>query len=249
MKNSRRLTMMGLLLCGVLTLAPTSWAQAQAPQRAPLLDQVAKTYGVDSWDQVEAVRYTWNGEITGLFKAAHKWEWEPKTGKVTFEGTDKDGKPVKVSYDSSQLISQSDQVKNEVEPSFINDNYWALFPFHASWDKSASAIDQGKFNLPVGPGTAELLPIKYPAESGGFTPGDIWDLYVGKDNRVVYFVYNRGGSRPPSRVFATWAGYKKAGPILFSTEHKGFADGKPLHIFLTDVAVRLTGSDKWIPAQ
>jgi hypothetical protein len=24
------------------------------------------------------------------------------------------------------------------------DNYWALFPFDAYWDKSASAIDQGK---------------------------------------------------------------------------------------------------------
>ena len=53
-----------------------------AQQRAPILDQVAKTYGIDSWDQVEAIRYTWNGEITGLFKAAHKWEWEPKTNKV-----------------------------------------------------------------------------------------------------------------------------------------------------------------------
>ena len=92
MRNARRFTMMGLLLCGVLVLAPTSWAQ----QRAPLLDQVAKAYGIDSWDQVEAVRYTWNGEITGLFKAAHKWEWEPKTNKVTFEGVGKDGKPVKV---------------------------------------------------------------------------------------------------------------------------------------------------------
>ena len=77
-----------------VVFAPNSWAQ----QRAPILDQVAKAYGIDSWDQVEAVRYTWNGEITGLFKAAHKWEWEPKTNKVTFEGVGKDGKPVKVSY-------------------------------------------------------------------------------------------------------------------------------------------------------
>ena len=45
-----------------------SWAQA--PQRAPILDQIAKTYGIDSWDKLEAIRYTWNGEITGLFKAA-----------------------------------------------------------------------------------------------------------------------------------------------------------------------------------
>jgi hypothetical protein len=244
MRNARSFTMMGLLLSGMLAFASTSWAQ----ERAPVLEQMAKAYGIDSWDKVEAIRYTWNGEITGLFKAAHKWEWEPKTGKVSYEGTDKDGKPVKVSYDSSQLSSQSDQVKNEVEPSFVNDNYWLLFVFHAYWDKSASAIDQGKFNLPFGPGMAELIPVKYPADSG-YTPGDTWDLYVGKDNRVVFFDYHRGGAKPPSRVFATWAGYKKAGPILISTEHKGTADGKPLHIFISDLAVKVMGSDKWMPAQ
>jgi hypothetical protein len=65
----------------------------------------------------------------------------------------------------------------------------------------------------------------------------------------VYFVYIRGGAKPPSRVFATWTGYKKAGPILFSTEHRGTADGKPLHISITDVAVKLTGSDAWMKAQ
>src|SRR5260370_39872178 len=89
---------------------------------------------------------------------------------------------------------------------------------------------------------------KYPAD-GGYTPGDTWDLYVGKDNRVGYFVYHRGGPKPPSRVIASWAGDKKAGPILFSTEHRGTADGKPLHIFISDISVKLTGSDKWIAAK
>jgi hypothetical protein len=244
MRKLGRSRAMRCLFFGVLALAPNSWAQ----ERAPILDQVAKTFGIDSWDKVEAIRYTWNGEITGLFKAAHKWEWEPKTNKVSFEGADKDGKPVKVSYIRTDLSTQSDAVKNQIDPSFINDNYWTLFPFHAYWDKSASAIDQGKFNLPVGPGMAELVPVKYPADSG-YTPGDTWDLYVGKDNRVVFFDYHRGGAKPPSRVLASWAGYKKAGPILFSTDHRGFADGKPLHIFISDVAVKMTGSDTWMPAQ
>src|SRR5882672_11560995 len=113
MANILRLTMMGLLLCGVLALAPNCSAQG----RAPILDQVAKTYGIDSWDQVEGIRYTWNAEIKGLFKAAHKWEWEPKTNKVSYEGTDKDGKPVKVSYVRTDLGTQPDAVKNEVDPS------------------------------------------------------------------------------------------------------------------------------------
>jgi hypothetical protein len=243
--RSIRATLIGALAFTILTLTANSWAQ----KRDPIIDKIAKAYGIDSYDKIDAIRYTWNVDIPGLFKAAHKWEWEPKTGKISYEGTDKDGKPVKVSYDGSQLNSQSDQVKNEVEPAFVNDNYWALFPFHAYWDKSATIANQGMKKLPIGTGSATLVSVKYPAEAGGYTPGDTWDLYVGKDYRVQQFVYHRGGDRKPKLVTATWTGYKKAGPILISTEHRGNADGKPLHIWITDVSVKLAGSDNWVKAQ
>ncbi len=245
MKYSSRIRTTGLMGFWVLVLAATSWTQ----ERAPIVDKIAKTYGIDSWDQVQAIRYTWDGEIPGLFKLSHSWEWEPKTGKISFEGTDKDGKPVKVTYDSSQLNSQSDVVKNQIEPSFVNDNYWLLFPLHAYWDKSATVTDEGMKKLPIGTGTARLVSVKYPAAAGGYTPGDTWDLYIGPDDRVKAMVYHRGGDKKPSLVIASWTGYKKAGPLLFSTEHRGTADGKPLHISHSDVAVKLVGSDKWIEAQ
>jgi hypothetical protein len=237
--------MIGLLLSAALVLAPNSVAQ----QRAPIIEQIAKAYGLDSYDKVEAIRYTWNGEIPGLFKLSHAWEWEPKTNKVSYEGKDKDGKPVKATYVRTDLSTQSDAVKNQIDPAFINDNYWVLFPFHAYWDTSATVTDQGMHKLPMGAGSARLVVVKYPAEAGGYTPGDTWDLYVGKDNRVQQFAYHRGGPKPPQLVIASWAGYKKAGPLQISTEHRGTADGKPLHIFISDVAVKLTGSDTWMKAQ
>lgn len=245
MKCFSRVTTIGLMALSLLALAVSSSAQ----QRDPIIDKIAKAYGLDSYDKIEAVRYTWNVDIPGLFKASHKWEWEPKTGKTSFETTGKDGKPVKVSYDSNQLGNQPDQVKNEVVPAFVNDNYWFIFPFHAYWDKSAAITNEGTKKLPIGTGLATLVSVKYPKEAGGFTPGDTWDLYVGPDNRVKQFVYHRGGNKPPLLVTATWTGYKKAGPLLVSTEHRGNADGKPLHLWITDVAVKLTGSDKWMPAQ
>jgi hypothetical protein len=244
MTNASRVTMTSVVAFAMLVLAATSWAQ----QRPPILEKIAKTYGLDSFGQIDAIRYTWNGEIPGVFKLAHTWEWEPKTNKVSYEGKDKDGKPVKVAYTRSELGSQPDAVKNEVDPAFINDNYWLLFPFHAYWDTSATVTDEGMHKLPLGTGSAELVTVKYPNE-GGYTPGDTWDLYVGKDNRVQQMVYHRGGPKKPSLVTATWAGYKKAGPLLISTEHRGTADGKPLHIFISGVAVKLTGSDTWTNAQ
>jgi hypothetical protein len=108
--------------------------------------------------------------------------------------------------------------------------------------------DAGMQKLPLGKGSAEKVVVKYPSDLG-YTPGDTWELYVGKDNRVEQFVYRRGGPAKPSVVIATWAGYKKAGPLLVSTEHRGTADGKPLHLFFSNVAVKLVGANTWMDAQ
>ena len=245
MTNANRVTMLRFLAFAVLLLSANSWAQ----QRDHIIEKIAKAYGIDSWDQVQAIRYTWNGEIPGLFKLAHAWEWEPKTGKVSYEGKNKDGNAIKVTYLRSELGSQPDNVKNQVEPAFVNDNYWLIFPFHAYWDTSATVTDEGKQKLPIGTGSADKVVVKYPAEVGGYTPGDTWELYVAKDNRVEQMVYRRGGDKKPSLVKATWAGYQKAGPLLVSTEHRGTADDKTLHISITDVSVKLAGSDKWMSAQ
>jgi hypothetical protein len=140
-------------------------------------------------------------------------------------------------------------VKNEVDPGFINDNYTLLFPLKSLGHQPRRDIDAGMYNLPVGSGTAELVAVKYPAEGGGYTPGDTWELYVGKDNRVEYFVYHRGGAKKPGLLFATWGDQKKAGPLLLSTDHRGFADGKPIRVWFSDVAVKVTGSDAWMKAQ
>lgn len=244
MTNSRpALAMRLLLVFGVLFLTATSWAQ----QRPPIVEKLAKTYGLDSYGQVEAIRYTFNVTFPGV-NISRTWTWEPKTGQVTYEGKDKSGKPVKVTYLRSQLSSQSAQVKDDVDPGFVNDNYWLLFPFHLYWDKSAAVTDEGMQKLPLGKGSADKVVAKY-SGGGGYTPGDTWTLYIGTDGRVEAFQYNRGGPKKPSVVIATWVGYKMAGPLLISTEHRGTADGGPFHLWFSNVAVKVAGSDAWMDAK
>jgi len=96
--------------------------------------------------------------------------------------------------------------------------------------------------------SAERVGVKYASE-GGYSPGDTWELYVGSDNRVEALVYRRGGPAKPSVVVATWAGYKKAGPLLISSDHRGTADGKPMRVFFSNVSVKLMGSDTWVNAE
>jgi hypothetical protein len=245
MTNLRRPDVIRLFAFSMLLLIfpATSWAQ-----RPPLAEQMAKTYGLDAFGQIEGIRYTFTAELPGV-TLSRSWEWNPKTDTVSYQGKDKSGKPVTATYQRSQLGSQSDAIKKQIDPAFINDQYWLLLPFHVIWDGSATVTDDGMQKLPIGDGAAERLVMKYPSQGGGYAPGDTWELYVGADKRVEQMIYRRGGTAKPRLVIATWAGHKKAGPLLVSTDHRGTADGKPLRISLSDVSVKVKGSDDWIKAQ
>jgi hypothetical protein len=239
-----RSTTIRCLFFGVLVLATTSWAQT----RPPIVEQLAKTHGIDAFGQIEAIRYTFNAEFPGV-NVSRSWVWEPKTDQVSYEGPDQDGKPVKVSYVRSRLNSEPAHVQDEIDPAFVNDQYNLLFPFYVYWDYSADVQDLGMQTLPLGNGSARRVAVKYPPEAGAYSPGDTWELYVGSDNRVEAFVYHRGGPQKPSVVIANWAGYQKAGPLLISTDRRGTADGQPLRVFFSHVSVKLVGSDTWVNAQ
>ena len=243
MRNSRLTAILGLPISGMLMLAAPCLAQ----QRPPIVEKLATTYGLDSFGQVEAIRYTFKAQLPGV-DVARSWIWEPKTDQVTYESKDKSGNPVKVTYLRSQLGSQPAEVNETIDPSFLNDQYWLLLPFHVSWDSSAAVESAGMQKLPQGQGTAEKIVVKYPSD-GGYSPGDTWDLYVGGDGRIQEMAYHRGGPRKPSLVIASWADYKKAGPLLVSLDHPGTADDKPLHVSFANVAVKLAGSNTWLEAQ
>ena len=246
MTNASRVTSMGILAFGVLVLVATSWAQTLPP----IAEQMAKTYGLDSFGQIEAIRYTFNLEL-GARKLSRAWVWEPKADRISYEGKDKAGKPVQATYVRAQLSSQPAVVQDDVDPAFVNDQYWLLFPFHVVWDEGADVQDFGRHKRPLGKGSARRVVVKYGA-AGGYAPGDIWELYVGADHRVEAFIYHGGGSgiqKRPRVLIATWAGYKKAGLLLIATDHRGTADGKPVRVFFSHVSVKLVGSDTWVNAQ
>jgi hypothetical protein len=239
-----RLYLAILFAFSMLLISP---GPSRAQDSTPIAQQIAKAYGLDSFGQIETIRYTWNVEL-GDLKLSHKWEWSPKTDTVSYEGKDKEGKEVKATYRRSELGSQSDAIKNVIDPAFANDQYWFILPFHVAWD-GATVTNEGKNKLPLGDGSAERVVVKYPSE-GGYQPGDTWDLYVGADKRIEEIVYHRGAPNPPPKlVIATYTDYKKAGPLVVSTDHRGTLDGKPLRLTITDVSVKLTGSDNWINAQ
>src|SRR5258708_34484065 len=128
MTNSRRITKISLLIVGLLVLASASWSQKCPPSA----EKIAQAYGIDSFRQIDAVRSTFNIDFPGL-KVAQSWIWEPKADRVTYEGKDKAGNPGKITYVRSQLSSQPDNGKNEIDASFNTNKNGLWIPFHPCW--------------------------------------------------------------------------------------------------------------------
>ncbi len=243
MTIASRVPVIGVLLIGVL--CPPAPVSAQ--QRPAIADKIAKAHGLDSFGQIDAIRYTFNIDA-GPLKLSRSWVWEPKTDQISYEAKDKAGNPVKVTYSRSQLASQSAVVKNEIDPGFFNDQYNLLFPLHVVWDTGATVQDAGMQKLPLGKGSAQKVVVKYSSD-GGYTPGDTWNLFVDPDGRIRELYFQHGGSAKPSVFIAAYTDYKKAGPLVIALDHRGTVDGKPARVFFTNVAVKLAGSSTWMDAQ
>ena len=203
--------------------------------------KVAKSYGLESFGQIDSIRYTFNVK-TGDKHVIRSWVWEPGRDQVTFLGKDK-SEPF--TYNRNALNeSPSDKLK-KIDHWFINDQYWLLFPLHLAWDDKAKIEDTGQQNLPMGNGNATRILVTYPA-TGGYTPGDVYELFIDENHKVKQWIFRRGGSPKPT-LTATWEDHKQVGPLTVSTNHVR-DDGK-FRLYFTDVAVKLTGSDQWVEAK
>lgn len=176
-----------LVFLGALTAAATSWAQTSAN----LGEQIAKTYGLDGFGQIDAIRYTFNAQLLGL-NISRSWIWQPKTGQISYEGKDKEGKPVKVTYVQSRLGDEPANVRDEIDPAFVNDKYNLIFPLQLYWD-GAVVRDESTQKLPLGAGSAKKVVVDY-------SPGDVWELMSGRTTGSWNSAFTAAarGNRPSS---------------------------------------------------
>jgi hypothetical protein len=87
--------------------------------------------------------------------------------------------------------------------------------------------------------------VTYPA-TGGYTPGDVYDLYLDDDYRLIQWVYRHGGSEKPTRI-STWNDHRKVGPLTLSLNHQG--EDQNFRVWFTNVGVKMAGADNWLFAQ
>ncbi len=202
---------------------------------------IAEAYGLQYFGEVEKIQYTFNVQI-GEKQISRFWIWQPRLNKVTFKGMDYQEA---ITYHRSEIAGTESNKLKKIDAWFINDNYWLLFPYHVAWDMSAKVEDIGRQPLPMGDGNARCVVVTYPA-TGGYTPGDVYDIYLDDDYRLTQWVYRRAGSEKPTRI-STWDDYRKVGPLTLSLNHQG--EDQNFRVWFTNVGAKMVGADSWLFAQ
>lgn len=228
MKQSVRIAI--AIAAAVVTMIATG-ARAQHDPRS-IRHKIADAYGVHSFDTVEKLSFTFNVKA-GEREVKRSWSWWPKEDRVRFDGGDwNDGEPYQ--YLRADIASDSATTMVEADQRFINDTYWLMFPFHVEWDDRATVTEEGMAPLPIGEGEARKVVVDYTG-AGGYTPGDVYDLYLGPDYRIVQWVYHSGGQAEGSAI--TWTDNESFGNLTFCTNHVSPGGAR---LFMTDISVETT---------
>lgn len=218
--------LMLILVVGLFGLVQPLESQTVKSETA---EKIAQAYGIDGFDKVHELQYTFNAKL-GDKTVKRSWIWHPKANKVTLVSVGDEEK--NVSYDRQDLDKATGSLK-EIDSWFINDQYWLVFPFHLVWDEGVKIEVGGQSeNLPIGTGLTTKVVVTYP-DTGGYTPGDVYELYIDDSYMIIEWVYRKGGSPEPTRM-STWEDNQKLGPITISLDHNG-PDG--FRVWFTDVVV------------
>ena len=232
------------LILFVTTLSlPLSTGCHWQPSHTTVAQRIGNAYGVENFHQVEELRYTFNVQL-GEKQISRSWGWQPAADRVVFNGSSAQGGPL--TYERRTLQAQPTADLKKVDAWFVNDLYWLLFPFQIAWDATAEVKQEsGRHKLPIGPGEAEKVIVTYPP-TGGYTPGDVYELYIDADYRILQWIYRKGGAPEPTRI-STWEDQLRFGPITIALDHQG--PDKNFRVWFTDVAVKLAGKQGWIKRQ
>ncbi len=181
----------------------------EAPEKVlSLAENIAYAHGYGNWKNVSEIQFTFN--VDRQSKHYHRsWKWNPRTNVVTMMG-----KRDTITYHTNKI----DSTNIKVDQGFVNDKYWALFPFQLVWDKNAYLSPPTNAESPIGNKPLNKTTLTYP-ETGGYTPGDAYDIFYDDDYIIREWVFRKGNATKAS-LTNTFENYKNFNGIKIALEHK-----------------------------
>jgi len=184
-------------------------------------EKIARAYGIDKFDNMGELDYTFNVQRDTIL-SGRSWRWRPSSGEVVSISNGDT-----VSYNNANVGEDLKQVDHR----FINDKYWLLFPFQLVWDSDMSFKLTEKQEAPISGKPMNHLVVTYGSE-GGYTPGDVYELFLDDNWLIREWVFRKGGSEEPSLV-TTWENYKDFDGIKIALDH--YSKDRGFRLFFTNV--------------
>jgi hypothetical protein len=193
---------------------------------------LARRYGVQSFDSLSSISYTFNVK-RGALAVSREWTWKPKSNEVTFKGIVTAPNDSTVTY--SRGMVSTDSVLKKIDAWFINDQYWLLFPLHLQWDDAIVLTENENIAMPVSGKPATQLIVQFPP-SIGYTPEDKFILYIDQTDTIREWSYFHGGKGEKPTLSAQWLDYKPFGPLLLSLDRPFGNDAG--RVWFTNVVIK-----------
>lgn len=237
-------TLVRFMLCALLMTPLISCAAMDAKQPLPedIRGEIARAYGIEAFDQIAEIQYQFNVKANGEL-TERKWIWMPKNDTVVYQG--RTSQLYGTEYQRSELAENPSRRHARIDAWFVNDRQWLLFPFQLLWDTQARVEAVGRDFLPIGWGRALKVRVTYPGRDGQ-SPGDVYELFVDENYRLLQWVYLPGGSAKDAKA-STWEKHRQVGPITVALDHQGKSGD--FRVWFTRVAVRLEGQEALIMAE
>ncbi|MEL6810641.1 MAG: hypothetical protein AAFP76_04855 [Bacteroidota bacterium] len=187
-------------------------------------ETIAYKNGFDKWKDVSKISFTFNVD-RGERHFERSFVWETKIGNVTYmNGEDT------IQYNRNLLM---DSLQIAADQAFVNDKYWLLAPYQLVWDEGTTFSEEYNQIAPISKDTMDVLTITYGSE-GGYTPGDAYDLYYGKDFMLREWVF-REGNGEVANMTTTWEDYEDFNGLKIAKMHKDSTGG--LELYFTNIIV------------
>ena len=186
---------------------------------------VAVASGIENFKNVKMIEFIFNVQKDTFPASSRHWQWFPHKNEVIFL-TDSSN----IKFNRGDTSTQELQKLNA---RFTNDEYWLLYPFHLDWDSGMELVDNGIKTGPISGKAMHMLTTKYNS-TAGFTPADMYSLYINDKQQIQEWEYHKAGS-PEATLVTSWENYKDFNGIQVSQDHKT-KDGK-FHIWFTGIQI------------
>lgn len=185
---------------------------------------IAYKHGFENWEKVSEINFTFNVDRGGNH-FERSWSWKPKTQDVLMSMGEET-----VSYNRMKM----DSIIKKTDASFINDKFWFLAPFNLIWDEGTVFTETQDVPAPISKEILNKLTVVY-GNDGGYTPGDAYDFYFGKDFIIKEWVFRRANDSIATMT-NTWEDYEEFNGLQIAKMHKdSLGDFK---LYFTNISVK-----------